>query len=201
MHRLRALHHRLPAAGDGSAFLMLSSERLIIRPFQEGDYQDLYEYLSLKETYRFEPGEPISLEEAKKLCRERARGTDFWAATLKDNSKRLIGHVSFIQTEPKFFLTWEIGFIFNPAFQNKGYATEASRALIEYAFRELSAHRIVGHCTPENVPSWRVLEKCGMKREGLLRKNVFFRKDSNGQPQWLDSYEYAILAEDSLETA
>jgi ribosomal-protein-alanine N-acetyltransferase len=173
---------------------MLSTERLIIRPFIESDYRDLYEYLSLEETYRFEPGEPLSLEETKTLCRERAKGTDFWAAILKAD-KKLIGHVSFIQTEPKVFLTWEIGFIFSPAFQGKGFATEASGALIEYAFRELGAHRVVGYCSPENT-SWRVLEKCGMKREGLLRKNIFFRKDNNGKPHWLDSYEYAIVDED-----
>jgi ribosomal-protein-alanine N-acetyltransferase len=175
---------------------MLSTERLIIRPFLESDYIDLYEYLSLEETYRYEPGEPVSLEEARKLASERARGTNFWAATLKDKVNKLIGHVSFIQTEPKFFLTWEIGFIFNPAFQSKGYATEASRALIAYAFTKLGAHRVVGYCNPENIPSWKVLEKCGMTREALRRKDAFFRKDKDGQPIWFDSYEYAILAED-----
>lgn len=175
---------------------MLTTERLIVRPFLERDYRDLHEYLSLKEIYQFEPGEPISLEEAKKIASERAMGTDFWAVTPKDNKKKLIGHVSFIQTEPKYFLTWEIGYIFNPSFQNKGYASEAARAIIKYAFTELGAHRIVGHCNPENIPSWRVLEKCGMKREGLLRKNAFFHKDRNGKPLWIDSYEYAILAED-----
>ena len=178
---------------------MLSTERLIVRPFLEDDYKDLYEYLSLKETFQYEPGVPISLAEAREIASERARGTDFWAVTLKDDSKKLIGHVSFIQIEPSFFLTWEIGYIFNPSFQNKGYAIEASRALIDYAFTTLGAHRIVGHCTPENIPSWRVLEKCGLKREGLLRQNVFFRKDNNGQPIWLDSYEYAVLAEDFLK--
>jgi len=169
----------------------------MIRPFLENDYKDLHEYLSLKETYQFEPGEPVSLEEAKKIASERAKGTDFGAVTLKDN-KKLIGHVSFIQTEPKYLLTWEIGFIFNPAFRNKGYASEAARAIITHAFTKLGAHRIVGHCTPENIPSWKVLEKCGMKREGLLRKNVFFRKDKNGKPHWLDSYDYAMLAEDLI---
>jgi len=175
---------------------MLTTERLIVRPFSANDYQDLYEYLSLKETYRFEPGEPVSLEEAKKISAERARGMDFWAVTLKDKNDKLIGHISFIQTEPRHFLTREIGFIFNPAFQNKGYATEAARSLIAYAFRELGAHRVVGYCSPENTPSWRVLEKCGMKREGLQRKSAFFRKDEDGNPIWLDSYAYAILAED-----
>jgi ribosomal-protein-alanine N-acetyltransferase len=177
---------------------MLSTKRLIIRPFLESDYKDLYEYLSLKDTYRYEPGQPISLEEAKKLCLERAKTTDFWAVTLKDDSKKFIGHLSFIQAEPKFFRTWEIGFIFNPAFQDKGYATEASRALIDNSFKELDAHRVVGYCATENVPSWRVLEKCGMTREGLQRKNVFFHKDRDGRPIWLDSYQYAVLAEDYL---
>jgi len=175
---------------------MLSTERLIIRPFLENDYNDLYEYLSLEEIYQYEPGEPVSLEEAKKIASERARGRDFWAVTLKDNRKKLIGHISFIQTEPKLFLTWEIGFIFNPTFQKKGYALEAARAVIAYAFKELGAHRIVGHCNPENIPSWRVLEKLGMKREGLLRKNVYFREDKNRKRLWVDTYEYAILAEE-----
>jgi len=174
---------------------MLTTERLIIRPFLKNDYRDLYEYLSLSETYRFEPGKPISLNEAKKLCRERAKGTNFWAATLKDNQK-LIGHVSFFPLGPEFLLAWEIGDIFNPAFQNQGYATEAVRAIIKYAFMEFGAHRIVGHCSPENPPSWKVLEKCGMRREGLLRKNFYVHKDKDGNPQWLDSYEYAILDED-----
>ena len=175
---------------------MLSTERLVIRHFLDSDYKDLHEYLSLEETYRFEPGQPVSLEEAKKIASDRAGGTDFWAVALKDDNKKLIGHVSLIRSEPSFFMTWEIGFIFNPSFQNNGYATEASRALIDHAFRELNAHRVVGFSSTENPASWRVLEKCGMTREGLLRKNAFFHKNKDGRPRWFDSYQYAILAED-----
>ena len=93
-----------------------------------------------------------NLKEAKKLCKERSKGKNFWAAVLKD-SKKLIGHVSFFPSGPEFLLTWEIGFIFNPAFQNRGYATEAILAVIKHAFNEMGAHRIVGHCSPENPPS------------------------------------------------
>ena len=176
---------------------MLSTERLIIRPFLESDYRDLYEYLSLPETYRFEPGEPVSLEQARQLAADRARGANFWAVTLKDG-KKLIGHVSFLQVEPKHFLTWEIGYIFNPAFQNKGYASEAARAVIKYAFKELRVHRVVGYTNPDNIPSCRVLEKCGMRKEGYFRKKAFFRKDANDSPIWFDTCEYAILAEEYL---
>jgi [ribosomal protein S5]-alanine N-acetyltransferase len=175
---------------------VITTERLIIRPFLATDYHDLYDYLSLPEVYRFEHGKPMSLKEAKKECKQRAKGDFFWAAALKDGNKKLIGHLSFYQVEPKFFLTWEIGYIFSPAFQNHGYATEASRAIIRYAFTELRAHRVVGHCSPENTPSWKVLEKCGMQREGLARKNFLIRNDEHGSPVWLDSYQYAILEED-----
>lgn len=175
---------------------MLTTDRLIIRPFLKSDYADLYEYLSLAETYRYEPGRPISQDEARKMAEERAGRSDFRAVTLKGKPQKLIGHVSFIQQEPKQFRTWEIGFIFNPAFQNKGYATEASRAIIEHAFKELNAHRVVGYCAVDNIASRRVLEKCGLRREGLLRKNAFFHEEENGQPIWFDSHQYAILAEE-----
>jgi RimJ/RimL family protein N-acetyltransferase len=174
---------------------MISTERLVIRPFKESDYADLYEYLSLEETYRFEPGKPVSLEEAKNLASERAKGTNFWAVTLKNGDNKLIGHVSLFEAEP-VFKTREIGYIFNPVYQNKGYATEATAAIIKYAFEKLNTHRVVAYCSPDNTPSWKVLEKCGMKREGLYRKNAFFRKDDAGNPIWFDSCIYAILAED-----
>ncbi len=174
---------------------MPTTERLSIRPFLESDYEDLYEYLSLKEIYTYEPGNPVSLVEAKTLAAERARGTNFWAAVLKEKNK-VIGHVSFFPVEPKHFLTWEIGYIFNPAYQNQGYATEATKAVIAYAFTDLGAHRITGHCDQENTASWKVLEKCGMKREGANRKNAFFRMDENLKPRWINSYAYAILDEE-----
>ncbi len=174
---------------------MLTTERLIIRPFLKSDYRDLYEYLSREEIYRFERGEPISLKKAKEFAREWAKGTNFFAAILKEPQK-LIGHVSFFPERPPVFKTWQLGFMFNPDYQNNGYATETSRAIIKYAFSSLGAHRIVAYCSPDNTPSWKVLEKCGMKREGLSRKDFILRDDENGKPLWLDSYIYAILDED-----
>jgi ribosomal-protein-alanine N-acetyltransferase len=176
-------------------FSMLTTGRLIVRSFRESDYKDLHAYLSLPETYRFERGGPISLEKAKEFVRDWAKGANFWAATLKENHK-LIGHVSFFPEGPEFLKTWEIGFIFNPAYQNRGYCSEASLAVMKYAFDEMGVHRIVAHCSPENIPSWKVLEKCGMKREGYLRKNFSAHNDETGNPIWLDSYSYGILDED-----
>jgi ribosomal-protein-alanine N-acetyltransferase len=176
---------------------MINTSRLLIRQFQEQDYISLFEYLSNPIIYRFEPGEPISLEQARALALERAQGTDFWAVVIKDN-QTMVGHLFFKEIEPKEFLTWELGYIFNPKFQNKGYATESACGLIQYGFEHLGIHRVIAHCNPENIASWRVLEKIGMKQEGYFRKNIFFRTTSSGSPLWIDTYEYALLKADIM---
>jgi ribosomal-protein-alanine N-acetyltransferase len=174
---------------------MINTARLSIRPFQEQDYRSLFEYLSDPGVYRFEPGEPISLEKARELARQRAAGTDFWAVILKSIQK-MVGHLYFKPIEPTELATWELGYIFNPEFQNEGYATEAADALVRYGFDCLGVHRVIAHCNPDNVASWRVLEKIGMTREGRFRKNIFFLRDADGSPLWVDTFEYAILKED-----
>jgi len=173
--------------------MTIETKRLLIRNFIEDDYNDLYEYLSDKETYRFEPGEPITLETAKDLCKERSKTGNFLAVQL---GNKVIGHIHFDQTEPKKSLTWEVGFIFNRKYHGKGYATESLRAIIEHGFRNMNIHKIIAHCNPKNVASWKLLERVKMKREGKLRKNIFFNKDKEGNPIWLDTYEYGLLRND-----
>lgn len=163
-------------------FCMINTSRLLIRQFQSQDHISLFEYLSNPSIYRFEPGEPISLEQAKELTLERAQGNDFWAVILKSDQK-MVRHLYFKQTEPKEFLTWELGYIFNPAFHNSGYAAESAYQLIYYGFKHFGIHRVTAHCNPENVASWRVLEKIGMRREGHFRKNVFF----SNKYRWLSA--------------
>lgn len=175
--------------------LLIETDRLIIRKFEASDYNDLYEYLSNPVTYVFEPGRPITLEEAKVLARQRSQGNDFLAVVLKQSNK-MIGHLYLARVEPKEQLTWELGYIFNPAYQRKGYASEASAALTEYAFENFEVHRIMARCNPDNTASWKLLEKIGFKREGHFKKYAFIHKDDNGNPIWTDAYEYSKV-EDS----
>jgi RimJ/RimL family protein N-acetyltransferase len=174
---------------------MLATPRLLIRPFRNGDWRDLHEYLSLPQTYLFEPGEPISESQARALAAERARSTGFLAVESKNEGK-MIGHLYFNQVEPKDFLTWELGYIFNPRYQGMGYCTEACASLLEHGFRRLNAHRIVAYCNPLNPASWRVLDKIGMRREGLFNKKAFFHKDEKGNPLWHDCLAYGLLEEE-----
>ena len=176
---------------------MFETERLVMRPFKKTDYQDYHEYMSREEVYRFERGKPMTLKESKRFCKEWSskKPVNFWAATLRGTGK-VIGNVSFFPEGPPDFRSWNIGYIFNPDYHNKGYATEATRGVIKYAFTELKVHRIVAGCSPDNTASWKVLEKCGMRREALNLKNFPIRVDENGNQIWLDSYQYAILEED-----
>ncbi len=171
---------------------MIETERLFIRRFAPSDYRDLHEYLSDPVTYIFEPGKPVSLEEARQMAEQRSAGDDFWAVVRKRDDK-LVGHLYFKQLEPKDKLTWELGYIFHPKFQRMGYGSEAAAALVEYAFDRFRAHRIMARCNPDNEASWRLLEKIGFTREGHFRKSGFVHKDESGAPIWTDVYEYSKL--------
>ena len=167
----------------------IETERLIIRRFKEEDWKDLYEYLSDEEVVRYEPYQTFSVEEAQREAKSRAESPQFFAVCLKESNK-LIGNVYFAKQE---FKTWEIGYVFNRVYQGKGYATEAAKAVVQYGFETRGARRIVAMCNPLNVASWRLLERLGMRREGHLRQNIYFKKDKQGNPIWSDTYEYAIL--------
>ena len=69
----------------------------------------------------------------------------------------------------------------------KGYATEAADALLRLAFEKISLHRVFGQAAVENEASWRVLEKAGFRREGLLRDAL------PAAGLWHDAYLYAML--------
>lgn len=83
-----------------------------------------------------------------------------------------------------------IGYVMNRAYQCKGYMTEATRAIINWAFQQPSIYRVYATTDVDNIASQRVMEKAGMIREGLLRKYIVHPNISNG-PR--DSYIYAIV--------
>jgi RimJ/RimL family protein N-acetyltransferase len=70
----------------------------------------------------------------------------------------------------------------------EGIATEAAALLVDFGFKELGLHRIYAYHHPGNTASGRVMQKLGMRREGMLRENIF------DGTTWRDSVVYAILA-------
>lgn len=184
--------------GGGEYMRVLETKRLILRRFNEEDWKDLHEYLSEESVVKFEPYGVYDEEGSRQEAISRAQNEAFWAVCLKENNK-LIGNVYFQKQEPCEFLTWEIGYVFNPKFYGQGYATESCKAVMDYAFRELSARRIVAMCNPLNTASWRLLERLKMRREGHLQQNIFFKYDETCNPIWCDTYEYGVLAKEWFE--
>ena len=170
----------------------ITTERLLLRSFQNEDGQDLYEYLSDPNVVAFEPYEVYTREQAMEEAKNRADMECFIAVCLKDSGK-LIGNIYLQKGE---FDTWELGYVFNASYHGKGYATEAAKSMVHKAFYDWGARRIVAMCNPLNKPSWHLLERLGMRREGTLLQNIYFKCDTEGNPIWLDTYEYAILKEE-----
>ena len=174
---------------------ILETERLILRKFSCDDWKDLHEYLSQETVVKYEPYDVYSEDKCKQEAVNRSQQDAFWAVCLKDNNK-LICNVYFQQQEPKEFLTWEIGYVFNPLYYGNGYAAESCKKILSYGFQQLNAYRIIAMCNPENTASWKLLERLNMRREGHLRKNIFFKYDEKRKPIWNDTYEYAVLADE-----
>jgi RimJ/RimL family protein N-acetyltransferase len=85
----------------------------------------------------------------------------------------------------------EIGWCIDPAVEGNGYATEAVRELIGICFEELGLRRLVAHCFAANEPSWRLMERVGMRREVHSVKESLHRTG-----EWMDGLSYALLAEE-----
>lgn len=85
----------------------------------------------------------------------------------------------------------ELGWVLDPASTGRGYATEAVRAAIEVCFGPLGLRRVHAGCFADNEPSWRLMERLGMRREEHSRKTALHRSG-----EWLDGMNYGLLAEE-----
>jgi ribosomal-protein-alanine N-acetyltransferase len=84
----------------------------------------------------------------------------------------------------------DIGYTLSADHWRQGIATEAAGALLAVAFGTLGLHRVWATCDVENVGSFGVMQKLGMRREAC------FRQDKRVRSIWRDTYLYAILAEE-----
>ena len=131
----------------------------------------------------------------KNAATDLSKGSAFWAVELKSTGK-MIGHLYFGREQPEKFCTWMLGYIFNNEFYGNGYATEACRGLLDHAFRNMGVHRVIAKCSPDNIPSWKLLERLEMRREGHSLRCAAIRDSEDGRPVWWDEYLYAMLEDE-----
>lgn len=164
----------------------METDRLVIREFAMEDLQDLYEILGDEETMA-NCESAYSMEKTADFLRDFCISRKGALAAARKQSGKVIGYILFHEFESGVY---ELGWFFNRTYWKNGYAFEAGKAVTDYAFDSLHAHKIFAE-TVDGIKSVPLMEKLGMKREGLQRSQT--RTPAGA---WADLYLYGILPED-----
>ena len=171
----------------------LETERLTLRPLVEDDFEAMHAMRSSPEVARYLYQEPATPEETRdRLTRligniEWTKEDDWFSAAAVERASGItVGDLAFhwVSERDK---TAEIGFVVDPRHQGKGFATEGSRALIDWAFAIAGMHRVIGRLEARNTASARVLEKLGMRLEAHFVENEWVKGE------WSSELVYAVL--------
>jgi len=154
----------------------LETERLILRPFQLEDEADVYRICKEKEiaAYTRSIPHPYPRAQAAHWIKQqpelwRDGKSAVFAICLAANA-RVVGSIGLTLCETD--QNAELGYLVEKQSWGCGYCSEAAFAVVRFGFDTLALHRIHAHHVVENPASGRVLEKIGMKEEGLLRGHV-----------------------------
>ena len=177
----------------------LETERLILRKYTESDFQAVHSYGSCAENIIFMLWGPNSEQDTRDFINLAINEAEenpikgYKYAVVHKETNALIGgcEINLFGDEPS------LGWILHRDYWKQGYGTEMGRALLRFGFDELKLHRIIARCDVENIGSYRVMEKLGMRREGLFLEGRSAHKQSD--KKYGDELLYAIL-KDEWET-
>lgn len=171
---------------------IIETERLILRPFREGDAADLFAYLRAPTASCFLSLRSADLAATEIEVRKRACDGGCIAICLKQ-SGRVIGDLFAGAGEDEEKETGFVGWHLNPQFGGQGYAFEAARSLFDHLFQANIYRRLYAYVEDHNKTSQRLCEKLGMRREGVFIEFVSFKTDDAGNPIYENTMQYAIL--------
>ncbi|MCC6146264.1 MAG: GNAT family N-acetyltransferase [Anaerolineaceae bacterium] len=157
----------------------LGTERLILRPVQLNDAPAVFKYSQDPQMTRYTRWMPhCRLEDSiffiEQILAQYAAGKPApWAVVLKEG-KQMIGTTGFVHWSP-IHARGEIGYAIGRQWWGNGYALEAARAALAFGFKTLRCNRIEAMCDVANLSSARVMEKLGMRFEGVLRQYLYMQ--------------------------
>ena len=172
----------------------LDTQDLILRKPAMKDAKDIFRYASDPEVARYVLWEPHrSLAETRSFVRFlrsriRAGYPSSWVVVLKQTGA-VIGTIGFIWYS-EINRSAELGYSFSRDYWNHGYATQALGTVIDTSFSSLSLNRVEAQHDVRNPASGRVMEKCGLRQEGILRDRIM------NKGEYVDAVLYAILRTD-----
>ncbi|MEH7380891.1 GNAT family N-acetyltransferase [Bacillus sp. JJ1533] len=159
--------------------IILETERLYLRQYDEYDIYSLHTIFSDPETKEYYPA-PFTFEQSQNwIKRNQERyledGFGLWGICLKETNE-LIGDCGLVKQKVDGKTEIEIGYHINKEFWSKGFATEAAKGCKEYGFYQLGLKKLISIIDPRNLPSIRVAEKIGFTKE---KKSFIFDKYHN----------------------
>ncbi len=174
----------------------IKTERLVLRALRYSDAAAIFAYAQDPEVAQH------TLWDPHKTLRDSHAFLDFvtdqfragrmfvWGITVKPLD-RVVGTVG-LANVAAHHLRAELGFALARDCWNKGITTEAAKAVVEFGFSKFHLNRIEAFCKTANLPSARVLEKSGLRLEGVLREHQFIKG------QFEDLKLYAVLKSDLI---
>jgi len=172
--------------------LIIQTERLILRDFRQEDLDDFYEYSinpAVGPNAGWKPHE--NKEESQKILDSFINGNEVMAIVDK-KSQKVIGSIGLHNDEKRSYTKARmVGYVLTEPYWGKGLMTEAVKAVIDYAFTKTDVDLLSIMHFPFNKRSRRVIEKCGFRYEGLLRKSCII---FDGSVQ--DELCYSLLKEE-----
>ena len=153
--------------------------QLVLRPFRESDAADVLDYLRKPAVNCFACMKLDSLKAARGEIKRRAKDELYLAIVLKESGKvigEIFAHPEGTDPEDEVMDTFSPCWMLNLKYTGMGYAYEAAHATEDY-----------------NIPSQRLCERLGMRREGLFMEFVSFINNPDGTPHYENTVQYAIL--------
>lgn len=166
----------------------LETERLLLRHPTPEDFEAFHAWCGSFENTRYMSFGPNTEEETRLWLANAKPGLDF-AVVLKE-ANRVIGSGGLYPDGRNH--AGELRWILHRDYWKRGYGTEFAAELIRYGFEDMGLKRITAPCAAVNYGSYRVMERNGMKREGVFRKALWSSKEN----EWIDQAWYAILEEE-----
>ena len=173
----------------------IETDRLLLRDYEEADFEAVHAYSRQLRVCRYMSWGPNSEDDtrgflARTFASREADPRRHWelAITLGPGSPP-VGGIGLNVKQPEDRCA-EVGYTVCPEHWGRGIATEAARAVFDFAFRDVGLHRVYARVDPENAGSIRVVEKLGMRPEGHLVRTHHVRGE------WRDHLLYGVLDEE-----
>ena len=171
----------------------ISTLRLILRPMVLADETDLFQYQSDPDVVRYIPWPERTLEQvhtalvnALGVNKLESEGDYALLGIVLPSENKVIGQMALMYSSNQNQAA-EFGYVLNPAYGGHGYATEASKAVVDYLFGTEKFHRVFAKLDPRNSSSEELLKRLGFRKEAHLKEEELFKGE------WVDTLIYGIL--------